>query len=67
MLSLCWHNMPAHYAYCYASIFDTGLSGIIGKEFKDVPHTRVIPALENFLHCIPYTFKFAMYLLPTDD
>ena len=25
MLALCWHNMPAHYAFYYASIFDGGL------------------------------------------
>ena len=26
MLALCWHNMPAHYAFYYASIFDAGLA-----------------------------------------
>ena len=26
MLALCWHNMPAHHAFYYASIFDTGLA-----------------------------------------
>ena len=25
MLALCWHNMPAHYAFYFASIFDGGL------------------------------------------
>ena len=26
MLALCWHNMPAHYAFYYAGIFDGDLS-----------------------------------------
>ena len=25
MLASCWHNIPAHYAFYYASIFDAGL------------------------------------------
>ena len=24
-VGLCWHNMPAYYAYCYPGIYDAGL------------------------------------------
>ena len=32
MLALCWHNMPAHYAFYYASIFDGGLLAMAGTQ-----------------------------------
>ena len=31
MLALCWHNMPAHYAFYYASKFDGDLASALSK------------------------------------
>ena len=44
MLALCWHNMPAHCAFYYASIFEAGLDTYMAnvqhiKMFCDEGHS----------------------------